>query len=98
MLLGTTVLCALVLLALLAERAASWISGGDTDSAFYRCAGCDLRYPKRDLEDPALRLCPQGHLIVREVPRGAGPGLIAICVCCGFLGLSLLLLVTGVAS
>jgi hypothetical protein len=97
MLLGATVLCFLVLLALLADRYGSRIFHGDGDRTYYRCAECDLRYPRRQIHDPRFQVCPAGHPVIAE-EAGVSAGLIGIFVCLGFLLVALLLLLTGVVS
>jgi len=93
MLIGASVLCCLVLLALLADRFGTrlWQSG---DRAFYRCDSCDLRYVRRELTDPSMRICPHGHLVCEE--KHASAGLVTIFVCIGFLVAALLLVASGI--
>ena len=97
MLIGATVLCFFVLLALLADRYQARLFHGEGDRTFYRCVECDLRYPRREISDPRLLVCPAGHPIALE-DRGVGAGTIGIFVCLGFLVVALVLLLTGVVS
>ena len=97
MFLGATVLCFLVLLVLLADRFGSRIFHGEGDRTYYRCIECDLRYPRRQIQDPRFRVCPAGHPVIVEEP-GVSAGLVGIFVCLGFLLVALLLLLTGVVS
>lgn len=97
MFVGATVLCFLVLLALLADRYGSRVFHGEGDRVYYRCDQCDLRYPRRQIPDPRLRVCPAGHPIVIEEHR-AGAGLVSIFVCLGFLVVALVLILTGTIS
>jgi len=94
MLLGAIVLCFLVLLVLLADRLGSRLWEGNSDRVFYRCASCDLRYPRREIVDVNLRVCPAGHPVVLE-PRRTAAGTIAICACLGFLCVAIAFMVTG---
>ena len=94
-LIGATVLCGLVLLALIADRFGSRLWQGAGERTFYRCESCDLRYVRRELNDPRMQVCPQGHSIYEE-PRSATAGLVAIFVCIGFLSTALLLAFSGV--
>lgn len=94
MLVGATVLCFFVLLALLADRYGSRVFHGEGDRIYYRCAECDLRYPRRQIPDPRLRVCPAGHPIVLEERRVAA-GLVGIFACLGFLAVALALVLTG---
>lgn len=96
MLIGATVLCFLILLALVADRYGSRIRG-DGSREFYRCEACDLRYRRRQLEDPLLQVCPSGHPVWVEEPAMTA-GTIGIFVCLGFLAVALVLLLTGVVS
>jgi hypothetical protein len=96
MLVGATVLCFLVLLALLADRYGARIRG-DGAGAFYRCEQCDLRYRRRQLADPGLQVCPYGHPI-RVEEAGTAAGTIGIFICLGFLAVALALLLTGVVT
>jgi hypothetical protein len=95
MLLGATVLCALVLLVLLADRLSGsvWHGGGET--LFYRCEQCDLRYPRREAGGGARLTCPAGHPISVERARTSA-GSVAIFACVGFLVVAVVLLVTGI--
>ena len=97
MLIGATVLCFLVLLVLVADRYQARLFHGEADRIFYRCDECDLRYPRRQISDPRLTMCPSGHPITLE-DSGIGAGAIGICVCLGFLVVALVLLLTGVVS
>lgn len=97
MFLGATVLCFLVLLVLLADRYQARLFHGEADRTYYRCAQCDLRYPRREIADPRLRTCPAGHPITAEDPR-VGAGVVGIFVCLGFLIVAVVLLLTGVVS
>ena len=97
MLIGATVLCFLVLLVLLSDRYQARLFHGQADRTFYRCAACDLRYPRRQIADPRFAVCPSGHPITLE-ESGPGAGLIGIFVCLGFLVVALVLLLTGVVS
>ncbi len=97
MLLGATVLCFLVLLVLLADRYQARLFHGEGDRIFYRCDRCDLRYPRRQISDPRLAMCPSGHLVTLEDSR-IGAGAIGIFVCLGFLVVALVLLLTGAVS
>jgi hypothetical protein len=94
-LIGASVLCFLVLIALLADRYGSRLWHGAGHSSFYRCEVCDLRYLRREINDPRTRTCPQGHPIVEE-KGSATAGLVTIFVCMGFLVAALLLVVTGI--
>lgn len=94
MLIGTSVLCFLVLLALLADRFGSRLWHGTGERAFYRCEACDLRYLRRELNDPRMQVCPEGHSVYEE-KRSATAGLVAVFVCIGFLFMALLLMYTG---
>lgn len=95
MLLGAAVLCFLVLLVLIADRLGARLWHGGSEHAFYRCDVCDLRYPRRELPDPNLQVCPSGHPIALE-PASTTAGTVGICACLGFLTVAILLLVTGV--
>jgi hypothetical protein len=95
MLLGATILCFLVLLVLLADRASARLWRGGPEARMYRCAACDLRYPAADMHDPAFRLCPAGHLVVAEADRGSAASLVAIFTCVGFLVVALVMLLSG---
>ena len=97
MLIGATVLCFLVLLVLVADRYQARLFHGEADRTFYRCDQCDLRYPRRQISDPRLTMCPSGHPITLE-DSGIGAGAIGIFVCLGFLVVALVLLLTGVVS
>lgn len=97
MLLGATVLCFLVLLVLLADRYQARLFHGEGDRIFYRCDQCDLRYPRRQISDPRLAMCPSGHPVTLEDPR-IGAGAVGIFVCLGFLVVALVLLLTGAVS
>ena len=97
MLIGATVLCFLVLLVLLADRYQARLFHGEGDRTFYRCDQCDLRYPRRQISDPRLALCPSGHPVALD-DVGIGAGAIGIFVCLGFLAVALVLLLTGVVS
>ena len=97
MLIGATVLCFLVLLVLVADRYQARLFHGEADRIFYRCDQCDLRYPRRQISDPRLTICPSGHPITLE-ESGIGAGAIGIFVCLGFLVVALVLLLTGVVS
>lgn len=95
MLIGASVLCFLVLVALVAERYGTRLWFGAGERAFYRCDACDLRYVRRELSDPGMRVCPQGHP-VNEEPRSPTAGLVVIFACLGFLLVALMLMITGV--
>jgi hypothetical protein len=95
MLVGASVFCILVLLVLLADRAGSRFWQGGEFSAYYRCDDCDLRYPRHELPDPRLQVCPAGHTVVMEQRRTTA-GVVGICACLGFLSVALLLIATGV--
>jgi len=95
MLIGATLLCLLVLLVLVADRAGGRLWHASGGHAFYRCDACDLRYQRRELADPRLQVCPAGHYIVEE-PHSATAGNVAIFACFGFLAVALLLFVSGV--
>lgn len=97
MLVGATVLCFLVLLVLVADRYQARLFHGEADRIFYRCAECDLRYPRRQITDPRLAVCPMGHPVTLA-ESGIGAGAIGIFVCLGFLVVALVLLLTGVVS
>lgn len=97
MLIGATVLCFLVLLVLVADRYQARLFHGEADRIFYRCDQCDLRYPRRQISDPRLSICPSGHPITLEDAH-IGAGAIGIFVCLGFLVVALVLLLTGVVS
>ena len=97
MLIGATVLCFLVLLVLVADRYQARLFHGEADRIFYRCDQCDLRYPRRQITDPRVAICPSGHPVTLEDSR-IGAGAIGIFVCLGFLVVALVLLVTGVVS
>jgi hypothetical protein len=94
-LIGASVLCFLVLLALLADHFGSRLWHGGGERAFYRCEACDLRYVRRELTDPRMQVCPHGHRVFEE-KRSATAGLVTIFVCVGFLFAALLLMYTGV--
>ncbi len=93
-LIGASVLCFLVLLALLADRLGSHLWHGSGERTFYRCESCDLRYLRRELTDPRTQVCPEGHRVFEET-RSATAGLVTIFVCLGFLAAALLLVLTG---
>lgn len=95
MLVGATVLCFLVLLVLLADRLGAHVWHGGTESDFFRCEVCDLRYPRRELRDSRLQICPEGHFVVME-RRHTAAGIVGIFACLGFLSVALLLMVTGI--
>jgi len=95
MLVGASVLCFLVLLVLLADRLGSHVWLGETDTTFYRCEECDLRYPRRELHDPRLQICPAGHVVALE-QRSTPAGVVGIFACLGFLSVALVLIVTGI--
>ena len=95
MLIGASVLCFLVLMAVVADRYGSRFWHGGANSTFYRCEACDLRYLRRELDDPRRRVCPQGHPIDEKHPASTA-GLITIFVCVGFLVAAVLLVVTGI--
>jgi hypothetical protein len=98
MLIGATLLCFLVLLALLADRLGAHMFHGGSERSFYRCEECDLRYPSREPGDPATALvCPSGHPVAREQP-GVSAGMVAIFACLGFLTVAVMLMVTGVVG
>jgi hypothetical protein len=97
MLIGATVLCFLVLLALVADRYQARLFHGEGDRTYYRCVECDLRYPRRQIADPRLRVCPEGHAIALE-ERGIDAGTVGIFACLGFLIVALVLLLTGLVS
>ena len=93
MLIGASVLCFLVLLALLADRAgAHW--HGQRDRLFFHCEECDLRYPRSTGGGVVVQACPSGHPIVVE-ESGATAGSVAIFACVGFLVVAIALMVTG---
>ena len=94
MLLGATILCSLVLLALIADRLGTYVWNSGENRFFYRCDSCDLRYPRGEMEDPELRICPQGHPVIVDRPRLTA-GLLGMFVCLGFLCAALLLILTG---
>ena len=95
MLLGATVLCFLVMLVLLADRLGARVFQGDADRVFYRCEACDLRYPRREISDPRLQICPAGHPVLPEQRRTTA-GVVGICVCLGFITVAVTLLLTGI--
>ena len=95
MLLGAIVLCFLVMLVLIADRAGSRLFHGDSHSVYYRCTACGLRYPRREISDPAMRMCPAGHPIALE-PKQTAAGVVGIVACLGFLGVAIVLFVAGV--
>lgn len=94
MLLGATVLCFLVLLALVADRVGGHVFHGESERVFYRCEECDLRYPRRELHDTRLQICPAGHPVLAE-QRRVSVGAVAIFVCLGFLAVAIVLMLTG---
>lgn len=94
MLIGASVLCFLVLLALVADRLGTYLGHGGADKTFYRCESCDLRYLRRELNDPRMQMCPEGHRVFEE-KRSTSAGLVSIFVCIGFLAGALLLILTG---
>ena len=96
MLIGAMVLCSLVLLVLVADRAGSWVSGYESEQAFYRCDSCDLRYQRREVGSASPLLCPAGHLLINPLRRRTSAGTVAICACLGFLTLSALLIISGI--
>ena len=95
MLIGATVLCFLVLMALIAERIGVRFWHNGVNRAFYRCDACDLRYPRAGVNAREAIVCPEGHLIARE-ESGTPAGLVAVMMCLGFLTVALTLLLTGV--
>ena len=95
MLLGAIVLCFLVLLVLISDRIGARVFHGDSHSVFYRCEECGLRYPRREISDPRLQVCPAGHRIALE-PKSTAAGVVGICACIGFLGVAILLFVAGI--
>lgn len=95
MLIGATVLCFLVLLVLVSDRYQARLFHGEGDRTYYRCAECDLRYPRRQITDPRLLVCPEGHPIALD-DSGIGAGTVGIFACFGFLVVALVLLLTGV--
>ena len=95
MLVGASVLCFLVLLVLLADRLGARVWHGEHNTTFYRCEECDLRYPRRELRDPAMQVCPAGHVVALE-QQSTAAGLVAIFACLGFLSIAILLMVTGI--
>jgi len=95
MLLGATILCFLVLLALLADRLGNRVWHGGSDRVFYRCEACDLRYPRRDVAGASRATCPAGHPVVLERSHG-GAGAVVIFVCLGFLAVATALMATGI--
>jgi hypothetical protein len=95
MLVGASVLCFLVLLVLLADRLSSHVFHGERDTTFYLCEECDLRYPRHELHDPKMQVCPAGHAIALE-EHGTAAGLVGIFACLGFLGVAIVLIVTGI--
>jgi hypothetical protein len=96
MLIGASVLCFLVLVAVIADRYGSRVWHGAGERAFYRCEACDLRYLRRELSDPRSRVCPQGHPVHEEKRSTGGAGLVVIFVCLGFLCAALVLSYTGI--
>ncbi|MFN2582559.1 MAG: hypothetical protein ABR498_07450 [Candidatus Dormibacteria bacterium] len=94
MLVGATVLCFLVMLVLVTDRLGSVVFHGGDERAFYRCEACDLRYPRREMHDPRLQVCPSGHPVVLEQGRTSA-GIVGIFVCLGFLAVALVLMATG---
>ncbi|TMB91152.1 MAG: hypothetical protein E6J45_07065 [Chloroflexi bacterium] len=94
MLIGATVLCFLVLLVLVADRLGASVWHGGAQRTFYRCERCDLRYPRSDLGDPAMRVCPAGHPVALEEP-GTAAGMVGIFACLGFLTVAIALVATG---
>lgn len=97
MLLGATLLCFLVLLALLADRLGTRLFHAGADRVFYRCDECDLQYPRREVAGPGALVCPAGHAVRVEHP-GASAGVVAIFVCLGFLAVAVALMLTGVVQ
>ena len=95
MLLGATLLCFLVLLVLLAERLGARVWHGGSERAFYLCEACDLRYPRHERDRAGHIVCPAGHPIVSERSH-ASAGAVGIFACVGFLGVAIVLMVTGV--
>ena len=95
MLLGATLLCSLVLLALLADRLGARVFHGDTGRVFYRCDQCDLLYPRREITSPNAQVCPAGHA-VRLEPARTSAGIVLIFVCLGFLAVAIGLMLSGV--
>ena len=95
MLLGATVLCFLVLLALVADRLGARLFQGGSDRVFYRCDECDLQYPRREITSPSALVCPAGHA-VRLQQSGSTAGVIGIFVCLGFLAAAIGLMLSGV--
>jgi hypothetical protein len=94
-LIGATILCFLVMLVLVADRLGAHVFHGDADRIFYRCEVCDLRYPRRELNDPRRQVCPSGHPVALE-QRGVAAGLVGICICLGFLCAATVLIISGV--
>ena len=94
MFLGATVLCFLVLLALVADRVGGHVFHGESERVFYRCEACDLRYPRRELHDARLQICPAGHPVLAEKRRVTAGG-VAIFACLGFLAVAIVLMLTG---
>lgn len=97
MLLGASVLCFLVMLVLLADKLGAAVFHGETNTRFYRCEGCDVRYPKREMIDPELRVCPAGHLVKVEKAH-ATAGIFGVFVCLGFLCAAGVFLLTGMSQ
>ena len=94
MLIGASVLAFLVLLVLLAERGGDRMWHANRADARFYCGPCDLRYRRDELIDQSDRVCPQGHYV--DVVHGGYPmGTVAIFTCIAFIGLSVLLTVTG---
>ena len=94
MLIGATVLCFLVMLALIADRFGGFLWHGSREKAFFRCDECDLRYLRRQMSDPHLQVCPVGHVVYEERRSGI-VGLIGIFVCMGFLFAALAFMLSG---
>ena len=97
MFIGATVLCFLVMLVLVADRIGASVWRGGTHRTFYRCEACDLRYPRVDLGDPGLRVCPAGHPVSLDEPAGSA-WLVGIFACLGFLTVAIALMATGLVS
>ena len=98
MLIGATVLCFLVLLTLLADRLGGRVFHGSGDRSFYRCEQCDLRYPRRELHDPELLVCPAGHPVALDEQPGVSASAVAIFACLGFLTVAIMLMATGLVG
>ena len=96
MVIGATVFAALILLLLLAERGSSMLWHG-TDQPLFYCRTCDLRYPRHELGDRRLLVCPKGHL-TSAVATGISFSTIFICACCVFIAVAVVLIASGRVS